>query len=68
MIHNNRSTTIADMTNDPLQPLERPRAFTHRIRDHLLLRNIRLGKMRMWLFLLVVVFVIGILVFGIPKP
>ena len=31
-------------------------------------RATRLGHMRMWLFLLVVVFIIGILIFGVPKP
>ena len=59
------------MTDGPLQSPESrepSRAFTHRIRDRLLIRNIRLGRMRMWLFLVIIVFIVGVLIFGVPKP
>jgi len=60
------------MANDPLQQppenREAARAFTHRMRDRLSIRSVRLGKVRMWLFLLVFVFIVGVLIFGIPKP
>jgi heme/copper-type cytochrome/quinol oxidase subunit 3 len=46
---------------------ERTRAFTHKIRDRFSIAAIRHGRMRMWLFLLVVVFIFGILIFGIAE-
>ena len=58
------------MTDGPPQrpeDRERPRAFTHKIRDRFSIGAIRHGRMRVWLFLLVVVFIVGILIFGIAE-
>jgi hypothetical protein len=62
---------IADLTLDPLnlpKAGDRTQAETHSRRDRFSLRNVRLGQVQIWLFMTVIVFVVGILLFGIPAP
>jgi hypothetical protein len=64
-----RNELTADITLDPLKlpkAGDRTRAETHRLRDRFSLRNGRLGQVQIWLFMTVIVFVVGILLLGIP--
>ncbi len=61
---------LASMTDERPEipePPERLRASTHRIRDRFSLREFRYKTAKFWFFLLIVVFVVAILIFGIPK-
>jgi hypothetical protein len=61
----------ADITLDPLKlpkAADWTRDETHRLPNRFSLRNVRLGQVQIWLFMTVIVFVVGILLFGIPAP
>jgi hypothetical protein len=47
----------ADITLDP-----------SKLHDRFSFRDVRLGQVQTWLFMTVIVFVVGILLFGIPAP
>lgn len=51
----------ADITLDPLK-------LPKRLHDRFSFRDVRLGQVQTWLFMTVIVFVVGILLFGIPAP